>query len=191
MTASQAMAPTRPASLFVTVLVAAIVLAGASSALVSGVALPVYLPYALVGALLVISRPRNHIGWLLVGVGWALLAGFERVPATAESLRAGTASPLALLMAWQQGWSWLGAFGLFVVITVTFPAGRLPLGRWRGIGLATIVGAWLAIALISLAPVITVSSSDGLGPITIPNPAASVIPQPMISWLANASPVGS
>ena len=64
-------------------------------------------------------------------------------------------------MAWQQGWSWLGAFGLFVVITVIFPAGRLPIGRWRGIGLATIVGAWLAIALISLAPVITVRSSDG------------------------------
>jgi class 3 adenylate cyclase len=190
MTASQAMAPTRPASLFVTVLVAAIVLAGVLSALVSGIALLVYLPYALVGALLVIRRPRNPIGWLLVGVGWALLAGFERVPATAESLRAGTASPLALLMAWQQGWSWLGAFGLFVVITVIFPAGRLPIGRWRGIGLATIVGAWLAIALISLAPVITVRSSDGSGPITIPNPAASVIPQPLISWLANATSVG-
>jgi hypothetical protein len=47
MTASQAMAPTRPASLFVTVLVGAIVLAGVPSALVSGVALPVYFGDAL------------------------------------------------------------------------------------------------------------------------------------------------
>jgi class 3 adenylate cyclase len=189
MTASQAMAPTRPASVFVTILVAAIVLAGVPSAVLSGIPLLVYLPYALVGALLVIRRPRNPIGWLLVGVGWALLAGFGRVPATAESLRTGTASPLVMLMAWQQGWSWLGAFGLFVVITVIFPAGRLPIGRWRGIGLATIVGAWLAIALISLAPVISVVSSDGSGPITIANPAASVIQQPLFSWLAKTTPV--
>jgi class 3 adenylate cyclase len=189
MTASQAMAPTRPASLFVTTLVAAIVLAGVPSAVLNGIPLLVYLPYALVGALLVIRRPRNPIGWLLVGVGWALLAGFGRVPATAESLRTGTASPLVMLMAWQQGWSWLGAFGLFVVITVIFPAGRLPIGRWRGIGLATIIGAWLAIALISLAPVISVVSSDGSGPITIANPAASVIPEPLFSWLAKTTPV--
>jgi class 3 adenylate cyclase len=190
MTVSQAMAPTRPASLFVMVLVSAIVVAGVPSALLSGIALLVYLPYALVGALLVIRRPRNPIGWLLVGVGWALLAGFERLPATAESLRAGTASPLAMLLAWQQGWSWLGAFGLFVVITVVFPAGRLPTGRWRGIGVATIVAAWLAIALVSLAPTTTAWSSDGSEPITMANPAASVIPGPLFSWLASVTPVG-
>jgi hypothetical protein len=103
MTVSQAMAHTRPASLFVMVLVSAIVVAGVPSALLSGIALLVYLPYALVGVLLVIRRPRNPIGWLLVGVGWALLAGFGRVPAMADSLRAATASPLALLMAWHRG----------------------------------------------------------------------------------------
>jgi class 3 adenylate cyclase len=184
------MTPTRPASLFLTVLVAAIVLAGVPSALLSGIGLVVYLPYALVGALLVLRRPRNPIGWLLVGVGWALLAGFERVPATAEALRAGTASPLAMLLAWEQGWSWLGAFGLFVVITDFFPAGRLPAGRWRGMGVATIIAAWLAIALVSLAPTISVGSSDGSEPITIANPAASVIPQPLFSWLANVTSVG-
>jgi uncharacterized membrane protein len=56
------MAPTRPASLFVNVLVAAIVLAGVPLALVSGVALPVYLPYALVGALLFVDRGTPSAG---------------------------------------------------------------------------------------------------------------------------------
>src|SRR6266542_4939848 len=103
MPASQAMVPTRPASLIVAVLIAAIVLAGVPSALLNGTAWLVYLPYAAVGALLVIRRPRNIIGWLLVGIGWAILAGFEALPATAQSLRDGTASPLVMLLAWQQG----------------------------------------------------------------------------------------
>lgn len=191
MTASQAMVPTRPASLIVAALIAAIVLAGVPSALLNGTAWLVYLPYAAVGALLVIRRPRNIIGWLLVGIGWAILAGFEALPATAQSLRDGTASPLVMLLAWQQGWSWLGAFGCFVIITVTFPAGRLPRGRWRGVGVATILAAWLGVALISLSPQITVGPSDSPEPITIANPAAMVIPEPLFSWLGNLTPFGA
>jgi class 3 adenylate cyclase len=190
MTELQGTLPTaRSAPRVVTVLIAAIVLAGLPAAIQSGVALLVFLPYALVGALLVIRRPRNIIGWVLIGIGWAFLLGFQNVFGGA-SVRDGTGSPLAQLVAWEQGWSWFGAFGLFVVVTIIFPSGRLPAGRWRIPGVAVIVATWLAIGLISLAPMITVTSPDASGPMTIPNPAASVIPGPVYSRLASATQVG-
>jgi class 3 adenylate cyclase len=179
----------RSAPRIVTVLIAAIVLAGLPAAIQSGIGLVVFLPYALVGALLVIRRPRNTIGWLLIGIGWAFLLGFENVFGAA-SLRDGTASPLAQLVAWEQGWSWLGAFGLFVVVTIVFPSGRLPTGRWRVPALALIIATWLAIGLISLARDITVSDPDRSGAMSIANPAASVIPEPLYSWLASATALG-
>lgn len=63
-------APRAPRSLIV--LVAAIVLAGVPVAAVGGFGLLLYPPYACVGALLAIRRPRNPIGWLLIGLSWAL-----------------------------------------------------------------------------------------------------------------------
>ena len=122
----------RPAPRVAAALVVAIVLLGLPTAASQIIALLVYLPYALVGALLAILRPRNLIGWLLIGIGWGLLFGFQPVPVTAETLRNGTAGPLVMLIAWVKGWSWLGAFGLFVIVTVLFPAGHMPKGRWRG-----------------------------------------------------------
>ncbi|MDP9271195.1 MAG: adenylate/guanylate cyclase domain-containing protein [Chloroflexota bacterium] len=181
---------TRAAPRIVTVLVAAIVLAGLPAAIASGVGLVVFLPYALVGALLIIRRPRNVIGWLLIGIGWAFLAGFEHIPTTTASLRDGTASPIISLLAWQQGWSWFGAFALFVVVTIIFPSGHLPTGRWRMAALGIIIAAWLGVGLASLAQMIFVGNPDGPGSITIANPAASVIPQPLYSWFASATPVG-
>ena len=40
---------------------------GAVLAAIAGTALIVYVPYAAVGAILVLRRPDNSIGWLLTG----------------------------------------------------------------------------------------------------------------------------
>jgi hypothetical protein len=180
----------RPAPRLLILLIAAVVFVGVISSFASWIALLIYLPYACVGGLLAIQRPRNPIGWLLIGIGWALLSGFQSVPATSESLQGATAPPLVMLVAWQKGWSWLGGFGLFVVITVLFPSGHLPPGRWRTAGLATILAAWLAVAIISLAPTIPAGVTDRSVPIEIINPAAAVVPEPLFSWLAALTPVG-
>jgi hypothetical protein len=90
----------RPAPRLVMALVVAIVLVGLPTAASQIISLVVYLPYALVGGLLAIRRPRNPIGWLLIGIGWGLLFGFQPTPATAESLRSGAAAPLVMVIAW-------------------------------------------------------------------------------------------
>src|SRR5438552_16387090 len=173
--------PDRPAPRLVAALVVAIVLVGLPTAASQIIALLVYLPYALVGALLAIRRPRNLIGWLLMGIGWGLLFGFQSAPATANSLRSGTAAPLVMAIVWVKSWSWLGAFGLFVVVTVLFPSGHIPRGRWRGAAVATIAAAWLGIAMVSLSRRISVGTADGTGSIDIANPAGMVIPEPLFS----------
>jgi len=49
--------------------------AGTVVAAMAGSALIVYVPYATVGAILVVRRPRNAIGWLVAGVLGAVFAG--------------------------------------------------------------------------------------------------------------------
>jgi len=180
----------RPAPLPVTALVAVLFISGLLIASSNATAVPVYLPYAIVGALLAIRRSRNPIGWLLIGIGWGLILGFQAVPTTAHSLQTGSASPLILFIAWQKGWSWLGAFALFVVVTVLFPSGHLPTGRWRTFGVATIAAAWLGVAMISLSPIISVGATDSANPVDIANPARAVIPNSLFSLLDATPPVG-
>lgn len=38
-----------------------------------------YLPYAIVGGVLVVRRPRNPIAWLLIAIGSAFLDAVRRV----------------------------------------------------------------------------------------------------------------
>jgi hypothetical protein len=184
-----------PASPLVVGLVAAIVLVGLLIALVGEflLALVLYLPNVLIGALLVIRRPRNPIGWLLIGIGWAFVGGLVPVPATAGALLAGTASPLAFLGAWWSSWSWFVAFALYLVLMIIFPAGHLPTGRWRGPAWLAIAGSSLAVLVLAQAPSIDVHRWDGAvgpGPIlTIANPFSLLPDEPPWSWLTRSQPL--
>jgi hypothetical protein len=180
----------------VTLLVGAIVLVGVPVAFVSeiGLALILYLPNVCIGALLVIRRPRNPIGWLLMGIGWAFVGGTVPVPATAEALQAGTASLLAMLVAWWSSWSWFIAFALYLVITIIFPAGHLPTGRWRRPAGVAIAAALFAVVLVAQAPTIDVhrwdGSRDGLAPtFTIASPMSFLPDEPPWSWLTRSQPL--
>jgi hypothetical protein len=47
-----------------------IVIAGALVAVSNGINLLMFIPYAIVGALLAIRRPQTSIGWILLAIGW-------------------------------------------------------------------------------------------------------------------------
>ncbi|MGH8949071.1 MAG: hypothetical protein ACRDXF_09465 [Acidimicrobiia bacterium] len=98
----------------------------------------------VVGAILVVKVPSNAIGplALLAGSAWVLyLSG--RGYATL-SLESGEPLPLAYFFGWLG--SWTGALFLNGVslLVLCFPTGK-PIGWWRVIGLAPIVGAALTI----------------------------------------------
>jgi MFS family permease len=104
------------------------------------------LPYAVTGAILIIRRPRNSIGWLLMGValGFALIS----VPVTGtpqEFIDGSVDLPVALFAVIHAG---LGTttFLVMTVLVMVFPSGRLPAGRWGrlsrlGLGVSLVFGA--------------------------------------------------
>jgi len=112
---------------------------------------------AVSALLIILPRPRNPIGWLLLiwAIGTVLsvaadipLSGIEDPPAT---LNIGL-----FLMLWFQGWSWvLFIFPIFYLLQV-FPTGRVLTPRWR----------WLVGLELTMASVFLVLSglSDRLGP---------------------------
>ena len=98
------------------------------------VAVPIVVPAAFVGALLIVRFPRNPIGWVLYVQAAGM--GFEE----AAIGLAATELSAAIWMAWVASWAWaFGVVGVLVLVPLTFPDGRLPSRRWRP-------AVWLAAA---------------------------------------------
>jgi hypothetical protein len=168
------------------VLVAAILLAGIPFAVVGGLGLVVYPPYAGVGALLTLRRHRNPIGWLLIALGWTFVFAFQASPATAAALQAGTAPLFETLMAWSSAWLPTTGFLILFVIMIIFPTGQLPIGRWRGPAIGAIAAAAFAVVLAALVPTINVTI-DGQG-VAFPSPLTFVPDAPPWDWLTEVFP---
>jgi class 3 adenylate cyclase len=128
--------------------------------------------YLLAGSLLVVRRPRNVIGWLLLAVGWGFGVSTLSVPASPAELSAGSAPFNTELLAWATtSFTGLGLTAL-AVLTFVFPSGRMPGGRWR-IPVAAAVLVGLAIAIVSaFAPTITVTPTGANDGLAVPNPLA-------------------
>ena len=89
--------------------------------------------FAVMGALIVATRPRNAVGWVMVAA--ALLVGLGP---TGDSYAAwvmttrGHPDALAVVGAWVQGWYWFLLMALVLIaLPLLFPDGRLPSPHWR------------------------------------------------------------
>ena len=167
-------------------LVAAILLAGIPFAVIGGFGLVVYPPYAGVGALLTLRRPRNPIGWLLIALSWTFLFAFQPTRATTAALQAGIAPSFDVLMAWSSAWLPTTGFLILLVIMIIFPAGQMPLGRWRGPAIGAIALAALAVVLAALVPTINVTVDGQL--VAFPNSLTFVPDAPPWDWLTEVFP---
>ena len=98
-----------------------------------------FFAYSLIGALIVLRRPENRVGWVFLASGLTLqLALFAYWYAVYGLLvRPGTL-PFSELMAWTFRWTLIVGLGLaFSFLLLVFPTGRLPSRRWRPV-------AWFA-----------------------------------------------
>lgn len=130
MTGPTTEASIRPLGVAGRIAVLGLVILGAVVAAPSGIWLLMFVPYAAVGALLVIRRPRTSIGWLLLGLAWSFAVVTVTVDATAQQFADGTVEMPLALIAIVVGESGIVSFLLFAVLAVVFPSGRLPTGRW-------------------------------------------------------------
>lgn len=184
------MAPTgSPAPRALILVVAAIVLAGVPLAIIGGIGVLTYPPYAGIGALLAIRRPRNPIGWLLICLSWTFLSAGAPLRGTTAALQAGTASPFEMLMAWLTAWLPTTGFMMLLVIMIIFPAGQLPVGRWRVPAVVAIAAATIAVVLAALVPTIRVPVEGQSGQIVaIVNPMTFLPDAPPWDWLTEGLP---
>ena len=83
--------------------------------------------WALLGALVVVLRPRHPVGWLFTAVGLLWTTGLTAT-AAAETLDPGA---LLTLFSWWSEWFWIAAFGLMIGSFFIIPTGRVPSRRWR------------------------------------------------------------
>ena len=102
--------------------------------------------FAAMGALLVGTRPRNPIGWILSGAALLLAwAPTGDMYAAWVMTTHGEPDALAVVGAWVQSWYWMLLLWLvFAALPLVFPDGRLPSRRWRipaGIGLLGAAGS--------------------------------------------------
>ncbi|MFI7041853.1 histidine kinase [Microbispora rosea] len=125
--------------------------------------------YPAIGGLVASRRPRNPVGWLLVGVGAA--HGLD-VLAGALLLRG---VPLA---AWAESWLWFPGLGtLTAVLPLVVPDGRPPGPRWRPVLLLSVGAVGLATLIAMAQPTMQGRPGEVLtNPVGVPGADAAVGP---------------
>lgn len=96
--------------------------------------------FAAVGVVLAGKRPRNLVGWLLLGVALSLSlnVAFVRYAVYGLLARPG-AVPGAAVAASLGASTWVVLVSALALLLLTFPHGRLPSPRWRGLVWALVV----------------------------------------------------
>ncbi len=130
-----------------------------------------FVPYAGVGTFLVLRRPRNVIGWILIGLAWFFVLVVVPSDLDVAALRAKSGNVWQEALAWAGTWIGNAGFGLLFVLTVVFPSGRLPEGAWGRLARWALVIVAVLIVVSAFQPTaFTVAGAEGR--IDIPNPLA-------------------
>jgi hypothetical protein len=167
---------TRPALVAARIALVALVAGGLLLAIADPFTAFFYISYAAMGGLLAWRRPREVIGWLLICIGFGFIGTTTSPNVDAAALAAGTASTADFLAVWAGSWAGYLTFGGFVALTVLFPTGRLPQGRWRWPAAALITGAIAVAVLAATAPSLSFNPDGGVTSISVPNRLA-VLPE--------------
>jgi hypothetical protein len=91
------------------------------------------LGFVVVGALIVLRRPGNRIGWMMAvaGASYPVVAATEHYVRNVHAL-GGEPPAMAVWAAWVSGWLWaVPVLLIFGFLPLLFPDGRLPSPRWR------------------------------------------------------------
>jgi hypothetical protein len=89
-------------------------------------------PYAAVGTLLALRRPRHPIGWIFLAIVmvWAISTAAEALGGTDVQHGANLPNGFPMVLIWIETWIFSPVlFALYYTLTVVFPSGHLPGGR--------------------------------------------------------------
>ena len=138
----------------------------------SGAALVWFIPYAGVGAVLVIRRPRTSIGWILLGLGWAHVLVTVNIPGTVEQFANATFDLPGDLFVVIHNLSIAALYYLYLVLATVFPSGRLPTGRWGRLGRIALASGMVMVAAGWVMPTINAAIVGYPSTVQVRNPIA-------------------
>jgi hypothetical protein len=112
----------------------------------------VAVPFAVVGALIVVHRPGNRLGGLLL-VG-ALAMGVEKLAQelVQYGLRHPGAVPALEWIGWVSNWAWVPAISMILLVPVLFPDGQPLSPGWRPLVWVIVAGALVSLVGAALIP---------------------------------------
>ena len=140
--------------------------------------------YGLVGALLVLRQPGNVVGWLLLLIAFGFSATTTPAGIDLAALTAGTADLDDFLPVWLSSWGGGLSFIAYTTLTLIFPSGRLPRGRWRRLAIALLAFQIGLVALSAVAPTLNFNV-DGSTTVAIPNQLALLPDLPLWAFWSN------
>jgi hypothetical protein len=123
--------------------------------------------HALIGFLLVVRRPRNAIGWLLIVVALGFLGTGNLTDIDLDALVAGSAPWPDFVRAWLSAWTGGATFLAYLTLAVLYPSGRFDDRRGR-IGKLLVGLGSVSVAAAALAPSFTINP-DGTSAFVVPN----------------------
>ena len=119
--------------------------------------------FAVVGALLVVKRPTNAIGWIMATIA-LMVAIFPTggTYATYVMLTRGQPDALAVFGAWSFNWFWFLMLALALIyLPMLFPDGRLLSRRWLPVAVLAGIGPLSIVLLGALADTLPVNEAPG------------------------------
>jgi hypothetical protein len=135
-------------------------------------------PFAAVGAVLVIRRPGNTIGWLLIAVAAFATLSAVQLDVPVGPLVAGTAPLPERTFAWLTAVIGFLILPSYALLALIFPSGRVPGGRWgRAVRVLIALNVILVVG-IAVGPTVSPTMIDG-STIDAANPFALL---PASSW---------
>jgi signal transduction histidine kinase len=141
-----------------------------------------YVALAAVGGLIILRRPGNRIGWLLLGVSLVQGIGILGTSLVRYLYAANPASDLAgWLLLVTNSVSAIG-FGLLLFVVLTFPNGRLQSPRWRWLAGIVVLSVAASVADVAVSPIPSLPIGLPVSPLA--NPALARLLDPLASELA-------
>ncbi len=128
--------------------------------------------HGIVGSFLVVRRPGNAVGWLIVALGLTHVATTTRLSQDdVDRLAAGTADLALALRAWASAPFGSLSFVLYAAVAFVFPTGSLA-GRPRRTSILVLlaVAVLVGVAPSLLAPMMPATATDGSTDWLVPNP---------------------
>jgi hypothetical protein len=125
--------------------------------------------FAAVGLVLLWQRPREVVGWLLLGITFAFSAVGSTLPGSASQVVDGRGDAGVTLYAWITAWSASLFFGLFVALAAVFPTGRFAAGRVGTAGRIAVAIPLGFSVVLAFAPTWPIAFADGsVADVTLP-----------------------